>query len=277
MTPTIQLNASQSTKDLGIQINTGGKDAVGIVEAVISHIEDGIITWGFNLKLGFTALLSDNEDGSPSAKVDFLDVTSAHTWYAHIDDGDFVQYTLSDAEREVIIPQLEAYVLAYIGDSGAKTILTNPPKHSGNELVNIGVHEGSYPTKTTAERMSLNFYSQGYFITDSGEAFNGCAGGLIDECIEFTVDFNGYYREAYKQAQYHGGVLTHPKTAKIYDISLEDLACANFTDMNTGEYLHDYELSEEDEKIIKNIIFYEVIKTHNQKVFPLGESHQLSA
>ena len=276
MTPSIELSINQHLKDSGIQIDVGGAGATGIATAIISHKEDDIVTWGFTLTLGFTAELKDNEDGSPNAVISYLEVSRAHTWYGHVEGGDYVHYRLSAAERELIIPQLQAAVLAHIANSGEKTVLSNPPqpKEGDMKAANNSINEGGYHEISKPEHMSLNFNSQGFFINAGGDAFRGHAGGLLDENIEFTVDFDGYYESKYQQAEYEGGVLISPKSAYIRNFSIEDFSCADFTDMQTGEYLHDYELSEEDEKIVKYIILHQVKMIHAQSEFPLGQYDQ---
>lgn len=278
----IEINVNQSTKDNGIQIDKNGKDVLGIVNATISHKEHGITTWGFRLLLNFMGELQNNEDGSPNLAFNLLDVSHAHTWYENIEsaNSDYVKYTLSEKEREIIIPMLRTAVMSHIANSDIDTILTNPPKpkHDDVKTVNNAISEAtsSDSYNHTPEHMSLDFSSQGYSSIDVlDEAFNGSARGLIDERIEFTVDFDGYFKENYQQAEYLGGVLITPKKISISDFSIPDFDCDDFFDIENGKRLSDYKLSENDEKIIKYIIIHEIKKLHTQREFPLGESNQL--
>lgn len=264
MTHSIEINANQERAGFGVEVNDKGDEAVGVAQALISYEKDGIATWEFDLTLGFVSKITHDDDNQPKVAISYLEVTRGRGGYKHLgnDFDDYVKYQLSDEEREIIIPQLESIVLdSLTTESAEKSTISS----------------GSHLKPIAAQHLSLNFHSQGCHLKDKHEAFSGYADGLLNEEVAFIVEFDGSYKEFYEQAEYHGGVLTKPKTANITTIDIENIGYYHFGNINTGEIFEDYDLSEYDMKIIEHIIHQEVKKTYAQRVFPFGESNQYTA
>lgn len=237
--------------------------AVGNVVAEMSHTsQDGAVHFGFMMALGFRADIAPDTHSTEGINITQLYLEEASTWYARSEQNSEVVYELGDEDRKTLIPVLKEAILAQMI---AENIITKacPPLSTSNK---------NHPLN-----IIINTDDDSECFFGAFDSMSGFISLLIDNNLHCQLNFGGDYLIRYKKASYVDGVLINAEINEIREIKLPFFKVDDFVELDSDSFVCDYTLTEVQLAKIQEIAMQFIKDQYQERCFPLGKNHLLSA